>query len=274
MTGRDSIVALGAVVVAMGIATILLVGSLSAAGSDGGPQRFFFVNFAARGGQAVRPPSGGGAGGGNADGIGGGSRVPVPLRAFVPFQRGVSDAARDAAGYLLVIIGVSAVLVLGRDQVLGAYHASRGGLRAQLRVLGTGVAVLLVLASASFLGSVVLLGTVATGFRDVPTGIQLGLQVGLMTMAVFAAAFLLVALVGFAAASWRLGDLIFGARPMNGWASRVPGALIALLGATILYVLMQLPAIGGVVGFAVLAYALGTVVVARLGQSAAPARVN
>ena len=266
MTGRDSIVALGAVVVAMGIATILLVGSLSAAGSDGGPQRFFFVNFAARGGQAVRPPSGGGAGGG--------SGVPVPLRAFVPFQRGVSDAARDAAGYLLVIIGVSAVLVLGRDQVLGAYHASRGGLRAQLRVLGTGVAVLLVLASASFLGGVVLLGTVVTGFRDVPTGIQLGLQVGLMTMAVFAAAFLLVALVGFAAASWRLGDIIFGARPLNGWAGRVPGALIALLGATILYVLMQLPAIGGVVGFAVLAYALGTVVVARLGQSPAAARLG
>ena len=254
-------VALAAIVVAIGIALILLVGSMSAADTDSARQRFFFVNFAERGAQPIRPQSGG-------------TNVPVPLRAFVPFQRDVSDAARDAAGYLLVVIGVSAVLVLGRDQVLGAYRASRGGWRSQLRVLGTGVAVLLLLASASFLGGVVLLGTIATGFRGVPTGIQLGLQVGLMTMAVFAAAFLVVALVGFAAASWRLGDIIFGARPMNGWASRVPGALIALLGATILYILMQLPAIGGVVGFAVLAYALGAVVVARLAQSPAAASVT
>ena len=255
MTGRDSIVALGAIVVAIGIAAILLVGSMSATGVDPGRQRFFFVNFAGRSAQPIRPQS--------AEVNG----VPVALRAVVPFQRGISDAARDAAGYLLVIIGVSAVLVLGRDQVLGAYHASRGGWRAQLRLLGTGVAVLLLLASASFLGGVVLLGTVATGFREAPTGIQFGLQIGLMTMAVFAAVFLLIALVGFAAASWRLGDVIFGARPMIGWAGRVPGALIALLGATILYVLMQLPAIGGVIAFAVLAYALGAVVVARLGQS-------
>ena len=274
MTGRDSVVALGAIVIAIAFAVILLVGSMSAAGADAGRQRFFFVNFAERGGPAVRPQTGAGSGGGNAGGTGGGTGVPLPLRAVVPFQQGVGDAARDAAGYLLVIIGVSAVLVLGRDQVLGAYHVSRGGLRAQLRVIGTGVAVLLLLASASFLGGVVLLGTVVNGFRGVPTGIQLGLQVGLMTMAVFAAAVLLVALVGFAAASWRLGDVIFGARPMNGWAGRVPGALIALLGATILYVLMQLPAIGGIVGFAVLAYALGTVVVARLGQSPATARVG
>lgn len=262
MTGRDSIVALGAIVVAIGIAAILLVGSMSATGADGGRQRFFFVNFAGRSAQPARPQ------------IVEANGVPVPLRAFVPFQRGISDAARDAAGYLLVIIGVSAVLVLGRAQVLGAYHASRGGWRAQLRLFGTGVAVLLLLASASFLGGVVLLGTVATGFREAPTGIQFGLQVGLMTMAVFAAAFLLIALVGFAAASWRLGDVIFGARPLNGWAGRVPGALIALLGATILYVLMQLPAIGGVIAFAVVAYALGAVVVARLGQGPPPVPIT
>lgn len=264
MTGRDSVVALGAIVVAVAFAVILLVGSMAAAGTEGGRERFFFVNFA-----AVR-----GTGQGARVGPGDGTGVPVPLRAVVPLQQGVSDAARDAAGYLLVVIGVSAVLVLGRDQVLGAYHASRGDLRSQLRVFGTGIAVLLLLASASFLGGVVLLGTVATGFRGVPTGIQLGLQVGLMTMAVFAAVFLLVALVGFTAASWRLGDALFGARPMRGWSGRVPGALIALLGATILYVLMQLPVIGGVAGIAVLAYALGAVVVARLGQGPAAARAS
>lgn len=254
MTGRDSIVALGAIVVALGFAVILLVGSMSAAGADGARQRFFFVNFANRGATGIRAQ------------VPAGNEVPAPLRAVVPFQRGVSSAARDAAGYLLVVIGVSAALVLGRDQVLRAYQASRGGWQSQLRVFGTGVAVLLLLVSATFLGGVVLLGTVATGFREAPTGIQLGLQVGLMTMAVFAAVFLLIALIGFAGASWRLGDAIFGARPMRTWAGRAPGALIALLGATILYVLMQLPAIGGAIGFAVLAYALGAVVVARLGH--------
>ena len=259
MTGRDPIVALGALVIAVGVAAILLVGSMSAAGPESGRERFFFVNFAGRSAPVARPA--------NIDG----SNVPVPLRAVVPFQRGVSDAARDAAGYLLAIIGVAAVLVLGRDQVLGVYRASRGGWRSQLRVLGMGIAVLLVFASASFLGGVALLGTVATGFRGAPAGIQLGLQVGLMTMAVFAAGFLLIALVGFTAASWRLGDIIFGAGPLRRWAGTIPGALIALLGATVLYVLMQLPAIGGVVGFAVLAYALGAVVVARLGQSPATA---
>ncbi len=262
MTGRDSVVALGALVVAIGIAVILLVGSMNAASADGAAQRFFFVNFAGRGTQVIRPAAGDGAG------------VPVPLRAVVPFQRGVSDAARDAAGYLLVVIGVSAALVLGKGQVLGAYHASSGGWRSQLRVLGTGFAVILLLASAAFLGGVVLLGTVATGFRDAPTGIQLGLQVGIMTMAVFGAVFLMIALIGFTAMSWRLGDAIFGARPLNGWAARVPGAIIALLGATVLYVLAQVPEVGRVIGMVVLAYALGAVVIARLGPSPLATRAD
>jgi len=257
MTGRDPIVALGALVIAVGIAAILLVGSMSAAGPEAGRERFFFVNFAGRSAPVARPA--------NVEG----SNVPVPLRAVVPFQRGVSDAARDAAGYLLAIIGVAAVLVLGRAQVLGVYRASHGGWRAQLRVIGTGVAVLLVFVSASFLGGVALLGTVATGFRGAPAGIQLGLQVGLMTMAVFAAGFLLTALVGFTAASWRLGDIMFGLGPLRRWAGGVPAAVIALLGATVLYILMQLPVIGGVIAIAILAYALGAVVVARLGPSAA-----
>ena len=258
MTGRDTVFALGAIVIAIAIATLLLVGSLAAGAADeGGRSRFFFVNFGGRVTQPVRTAVGAGD-------------VPVPLRAVVPFQRGVSDTARDAAGYLLVVIGVSAVLVLGRGQVLGAYHAARGTWRDQLRVLGTGVAVLLLLASTTFLGGVVLVGALASGFRNAPTGIQLGLQVGLMTMAVFAAALLLVALVGFAAASWRLGDAILGTRALNRWAGGIPGPLVALIGATILYVLMQLPAVGGLVAFAVVSYALGAVIIARLGPSAVP----
>ncbi len=255
MSGRDTVFALGAIVVAIAIATVLLVGSMGAtAGDDSGRSRFFFANFGGRVVQPVRTTVGSGD-------------VPVPLRAVVPFERGVSDTARDAAGYLLVVIAVSAALVLGRDQVLGAYHAARGTWREQLRVLGTGVAVLLLLASASFLGGVVLLGTLASGFREAPAGIQFGLQIGLMTMAVFGAVVLVVALIGFAATSWRLGDTLFGTRVLTAWASRIPSPLVALIGATILYILMQLPAVGGLVAFAVVAYALGAVVVARLGPS-------
>jgi len=88
---------------------------------------------------------------------------------------------------------------------------------------------------------------------------------------VFVAALLLVTFVGFAATSWRLGDALFGLRAVNRWAAGIPGPLVALIGATILYVLMQLPAVGGVITFAVVAYALGAVVVARLG--AAPASI-
>ena len=258
MTGRDTVFALGAIVIALAIATILLVGSMAAGADETGRSRsFLFVNLGNRAAPVRTAVAAG--------------DVPIPLRAVVPFQRGVSDTARDAAGYLLVVIGVAAVLVLGRAQVLGAYHAARGTWRDQLRVLGTGVAVLLLLASAAFLGGVVLLGALAAGFREAPTAIQFGLQVGLMTMAVFVAALLLVTFVGFAAASWRLGDALFGLRAVNRWAGGIPGPLVALIGATILYVLMQLPAVGGVVAFAVVAYALGAVVVARLG--AAPASI-
>ena len=258
MSGRDTVFALGTIVIALAIATVLLVGSMAAGADDTGRSRsFFFVNFGNRAAPVRTAVAAG--------------DVPLPLRAVVPFQRGVSDTARDAAGYLLVVIGVAAVLVLGRTQVLGAYHAARGTWRDQLRVLGTGVAVLLLLASATFLGGVVLLGALAAGFREAPAAIQFGLQVGLMTMAVFVAALLLVTFVGFAAASWRLGDALFGLRAVNRWAGGIPGPLVALIGATILYVLMQLPAVGGVVAFAVVAYALGAVVVARLG--AAPASI-
>jgi len=55
--------------------------------------------------------------------------VPIPFRAIVPLQRHVSEAARDAAGYLLVLLGVSAALVLARGPVLGAYRATNGGWR-------------------------------------------------------------------------------------------------------------------------------------------------
>jgi hypothetical protein len=94
-----------------------------------------------------------------------------------------------------------------------------------------------------------------------------------MTIAVFAAAVLLVTLVGFAAASWRLGDAILGMRQLARWAGSVPGPVVALIGATILYLLGQLPVVGGLVAFLVVAYALGAVVIARLGPGPAPTPV-
>ncbi|HEX9269044.1 MAG TPA: hypothetical protein VF998_04295 [Candidatus Limnocylindria bacterium] len=258
MSQRDSIFVLGAIVLAVAVAAVLLVGSMAGSGADDSSRRVY-VNFNGRTAPTIRP-------------IAEVERsVPVPFRPVIPFQRSVSDAARGAAGYLLVLLGVSATLVLGRDQVLAAYHAARGSWREQLRVFATGVAVLALLASAAFLGFVVLVGTLAQGFRETPLGIQFGLQIGLMTAAVVSAVFVLVALVGFAAASWRLGDTLLGAPRLASWGQRVPSALAALIGTTILYLAMQLPAVGWLFGVGVVAYALGTVVVARLTHHTATA---
>jgi hypothetical protein len=254
MTQRDAVFVFAGIVLATAIAAVLLVGSMtSSPASEGRPR--FFVDFAGRTAPSPRP-------------IEVAERdVPVPFRPVIPFQRGVSQTARDAAGYLLVLLGVAATLVLGRDQVLATYHAARGGWRAQLRVFGTGVAVLVLLASAGFLSSVVLLSSITTGFRQVPLGIQFGLQIGLMASAALSAFVLIVALVGFTAASWRLGDALFGSRALVRWGQRVPPALVALIGATLLYLLAQVPVAGAVFAAVILAYALGAVIMARLGHA-------
>ncbi len=261
MNQRDAIFVLAGIVLATGFAAILLIGTMASPPPNEGRPRFY-VNFAGRAAPSAKP---------NFEVERG---VPPPFRAFLPFQRGVSDAARDAAGYLLILLGVAATLVLARDQVLATYHAAHGGWRSQLRVFGTGLAMLLLLASAGFLSSVVLLGTIASGFREVPVGIQFGLQIGLMATSVFGALVILVTLVGFTAAAWRLGDTIFGARPFATWGPRIPAALVALIGATILYLLIQLPLIGGALAALIVAYALGAVIVARLGHVTAGERAT
>src|SRR2546430_17628461 len=58
--------------------------------------------------------------------------LPAPLQPIVPVQRGLTDTTRDAAGYLLILLGTSAALVLARDQVGSTYRASLGGWRAPL----------------------------------------------------------------------------------------------------------------------------------------------
>ena len=76
MSGRDTVFALGAIVIALGIATVLLVGSMAAGADETGRSRsFFFVNFGNRA-APVRTAAAAGD-------------VPIPLRAVVPFQRGV-----------------------------------------------------------------------------------------------------------------------------------------------------------------------------------------
>lgn len=255
MTHRDSLLVLAGVVLASAIGALLFVGTQVADAPDARPR--VFVSFAGRSAAPLRP-------------IGDAERsVPVPFRAFVPMQRNVSEAARDAAGYLLVLIGVSAALVLARGPVLGAYRATNGGWRDQLRILGTGTAVVALVGSTLFLASVVLLSTLAGGFRQAPGGIQFGLQAGFMAGAGIAVLVGLIALIGFSALAWRLGDILFGSRPLARWAPRVGPGIVALIGATVLYLAMQLPLIGAVAAIIVLLYSLGAVAATHLAAPSA-----
>ena len=94
------------------------------------------------------------------------------------------------------------------------------------------------------------------------------LQIGIAAMGVVVVVAGLAALVGFAASSWRLGDVIFGAPGLRRVATEIPTPLVALLGATAIYVVWQLPIVGGIAVLGALAYSLGAVVTARLAQSA------
>jgi hypothetical protein len=182
-------------------------------------------------------------------------------------QRGLTDTARDAAGYLLTLLATSAALVLARDQVVSTYRASLGGWRSQVRVLLSGLAVIGVGLSAAALAWIVLLGSLS-GLRNAGVvGVPAALQVGLAVFSVILVAAGLAALVGFAAASWRLGDAIFKARALRRYNGRVPAPLIALLGATLIYIAWQLPYLGALAVVGALAYALGAVVTARLAHT-------
>lgn len=190
-------------------------------------------------------------------------RVGPLAAAVVPLQRGVSDTARDAAGFLLVILVTATTLVVAHDNVISAYRASLGGWRAQLRVFLTGVAVLGLGLSATALAWVVYLGYVATHVRGAPFGVPAALQLGLAAFGVILVVLLGVFAIGFSATAWRLGDAIFRPKPLSRYASVIPAPAIALIGATVLYILWQLPAIGALALAAVVAYAFGAVVTAR-----------
>ena len=255
MKQRDAMLVLAAVVLAVGVSAILLASSLASAPSalSQRPGIFFSPRNSPPPARSVIEAQ---------------RDLPAPLQPIVPVQRGLTDTARDAAGYLLILLGTSAALVLARDQVVSTYRASLGGWRVQLRVLGSGLAVIGVGASAAALAWIVFLGSVSTlrnaGFIGVPAALQVGLAA--FSVAIVVAG--LAALVGFAAASWVLGDALFRIRGLRRYGERVPTPLIALLGATLIYIAWQLPYLGAFAVVAALAYALGAVVTARLAHSA------
>jgi hypothetical protein len=187
-----------------------------------------------------------------------------PLAAIVPLQRSMSDTARDAAGFLLIILITATTLVVAHDRVVSAYRASLGGWRTQLRVLLTGAAVLGLGFSAVALAWIVYLGYVATSARGAPFGVPAALQVGLAAFGVILVVLLAILAVGFSATAWRVGDALFRPRALARYHAQVPAAAVALIGATLIFIVWQLPWIGAVALAAVTAYALGAVVTARL----------
>jgi len=257
---RDALLVLVGVIIAVGVAGLLAIGTLTAPPRGEGRPSFYFgqgrvpqsrpIEFIQR-------------------------QAPEPIRPIVPLQRGISDSARDAAGYLLVLLGVSASLVLGREPVLASYRSTLGGWRTQARVFGTGLAVVLLLASSTFLLTVVLLSAVSgvpqfgRGGFDSPFPLQsMFLQAGLLTVVVAVVFAGIVALIGLSAASWRLGDAILGTRFLSRLgSSRVPAPLVAVIGVTLIYLIAQVPVAGPFIALLAVAYALGAVVTARLGHA-------
>jgi len=253
LSRQDWLVVFGAGVIAVAVSALLYVGTLAsepapdAAASR--PRIFFGV-------QQTLPPS---------------TRtladVPErvgPLAAVVPIQRGLSENARDAAGFLLVLIVTATTLTVAHERVVSAYRASLGGWSAQVRVLLTGFAVLGLGVSATALAWVVYLGYVATTARQAPFGVPAALQLGRAAFGVILVFLLAVLAIGFAAASWRLGDAIFRLRALARYQGTLPSPVIAIVGATLLYIVWQIPVVGAIALAAVVAYALGAVITARL----------
>lgn len=255
MNRRDVLVVLGALFLAIGISAVLYVGTMASepsAAADLRPARpriFFDL-------RATPPPS--------TRTIADVQERVGPFAAVVPLQRGISDRAREAAGFLLVLIVTASTLTVAHARVVSAYRASLGPWRAQLRVLLTGFAVLGLGMSATALGWVVFLGYVATTARGAPFGVPAALQIGLAAFGVILVFMLLVLAIGFSATSWRLGDLIFRSRALSRYQSAVPAPVVALIGAALLYIVWQIPLVGAAALALVIAYALGAVITARL----------
>ncbi len=258
MSDRGVAIAAGAALLAVVVAGFLLVGAMGAAGDVRGDvrPRIFF---------GARPP----APARTVEQIQ--DRVPLAVRPFVAVQRNVAVAAREAAGYVLLLLGVAAAIVFARQQVVACYQVSLGGWRSVARVALLGGALLALSVSAVFLAFVVLVGSVgrAAGVAA-PLG-AVGVATGLVQLVVTALAaglliLAIVALVGFTGSAWRLGDVLLSGRPTARVAQAAPPALVAVVGATLIYLLAQIPQVGPIIGTVAMAYGLGAAAAARLGQ--------
>ncbi|MEX2046054.1 MAG: hypothetical protein WEE03_02750 [Chloroflexota bacterium] len=203
-------------------------------------------------------------------------RLPGAVRPLVPVQRQIALVFSEAAGYLLVLLAVGTALVFARGAVLAAYRVTLGGWRAHLRSLALGGALLAVIGSALFLLFMATLGVVAGPPSPVAVGrggFALGpaslLQVGTTAIGVAIVLIAIVATIGFAAAAWRLGDAALSLRPLARLGQATPPTLIALLGASLVYLVTQIPLIGQMALVLALAYALGTAAAARLAPAPA-----
>jgi len=254
MTGRDLVVVLGTLAVAIGLSAILFVGAAATSPASGPepaarPRVFFDQRNALPPGRTVVDAQ---------------RRVAGPLQAIVPIQRGISDTARDAAGLLLTLLLTASTLVLANGQVVAVYRASLGDWRTQARVLAAGFVVMGLAISTAALAWVVYLNYVTSALRDTAFGAPAALQVGLTAFAVVCVFALLALLIGFAATAWRLGDALLQTRALSRFQTQIPAPVVALAGATIFFILWQIPALGAFALAAVVAYALGAVVTARL----------
>src|SRR5207253_9209499 len=94
MKQREAMLVLAAVVLAVGVSAILLASSLASTQSASSQRPGIF--FSPRNSPPARSV------------IEAQRDLPAPLQPILPVQRGLTDTARDAAGYLLILLGTSA----------------------------------------------------------------------------------------------------------------------------------------------------------------------
>ncbi len=197
-------------------------------------------------------------------------RIPPEFRALLapllPVERNLSDAGREAATVLLVVLATGGAWVLARDQVVKIRASTIGDAAEQLRILGIGVAVLIAAASALFLAVFVLLRLV---IGLAPQQVAFGLQTILSTLAVVLLLAGIAALLGFTATALRLGSWLLGLRPWRGIGARVPPGIAALIAAALIVLLAETPIVGRLMTAILLAYSLGAFVRMRLVRTEA-----
>ncbi len=197
-------------------------------------------------------------------------RLPLQLRAFLPVERNVAIAARDAARYVLLLLGIAAVMVFAREHVVAAYRSLLGGPRALLRAALLGLALLAVAVSVTFLLFVVMLGSFAEPRGSGTFGITVGIaQLGVTVLSAGLLIVAVIALIGFTGAAWRLGDAALSLGPLRRIGQAAPATLVVVVSATLIYLLAQIQVVGSIITIAAIAFGLGSAAAARLAHAPA-----